>query len=109
MRRLSKQSGKKLDGQIEKIVARQTALIAKELAQDFAEKNRLLEDNLNLKFDSLIAGIANSFSGGKLDTRKFANAAARFIAPAIGDLLNRSLSQQGDDLLASISKSQRNS
>lgn len=108
MRRLTKQSGKKLDGQIERIVARQTALIVKELTLEFEEKTKALEDNFNLRFDSLINGIASSVVGGKLDARRFANATARFIAPAIDDFLNKSLGQQGDELIGAISKSQRN-
>ena len=106
--RLKKASGKKLNNEINSIIQKELAALAKELNKEFESKIKDAKDGLKLEFDSVIANLALAFSGGKFDARSFANSTARSFAPMLKDFLNKSLAQQGDDFLGIISKAQRN-
>lgn len=73
--------------------------------------NQLLGDN-NLIGNALGAGVGNSLamllSGRGVNARSVANSAALAVAPMVGDLIGRSSSQLGEQLMDFINTAERN-
>ena len=100
--------GKKQNDFIGQLLQKEMTLLRREMDKKLEESLKNATDDMQAQFSSLAANLASVFVSGNVSARSLANAEARSFVPAIENFLNKSLGQQGDDLLGFLNKAQRN-